>query len=102
MAEALDSIPPELAGLLDNVVVVVEDIGPEPDLFGLYEGTPLTERGDYGGMAMPDRISIYRRPICSVCRTEDEVVEEVLVTVVHEVAHHFGISDERLDELGWD
>ena len=100
VAEALDALPPELGDLIDNLVVVVEDDHPE-GLLGLYEGVPLTERGDYGGLALPDRISIYRLPICDVCETEDDVVEEVAVTVVHEVAHHFGIDDDRLDELGW-
>ncbi len=102
VADALDELPPELAELLDNVVVVVEDEGEEPDLFGLYEGVPLTERATYGAMELPDRISIYRLPICAYCEDEEHVVEEVLVTVVHELAHHFGISDERLEELGWD
>jgi predicted Zn-dependent protease with MMP-like domain len=88
--------------LLDNVVVLVEDRNPdEPDLLGLYEGYALTERGwDYGG-ALPDRIMVYRAAICDVCETEDDVVEEVTITVVHEIAHHFGIDDDRLHELGW-
>jgi predicted Zn-dependent protease with MMP-like domain len=102
VADALDELPPELAALLDNVVVVVEDRGEEPDLFGLYEGTPLTERSAYGSLELPDRISIYRLPICDHCEDEEHVVEEVLVTVVHEIAHHFGIDDDRLAELGWD
>jgi predicted Zn-dependent protease with MMP-like domain len=102
VADALDAIPGDLAGLLDNVVVVVEDRGEEPDLLGLYEGTPLTEREDYGGLALPDRIALYRLPICEMCADEAEVVEEVMVTVVHELAHHFGIDDDRLEELGWD
>jgi predicted Zn-dependent protease with MMP-like domain len=102
VADALDTIPGDLAGLLDNVVVVVEDRGEEPDLLGLYEGTPLTEREDYGGLALPDRIALYRLPICEMCADEAEVVEEVMVTVVHELAHHFGIDDDRLEELGWD
>jgi predicted Zn-dependent protease with MMP-like domain len=102
VADALDSVPPELMRLLDNVVVLVEDRNAEePDLLGLYEGYALTERGwDYGG-ALPDRIMVYREAICDVCETEDDVVEEVTVTVVHEIAHHFGIDDARLHELGW-
>jgi predicted Zn-dependent protease with MMP-like domain len=99
--EALDGLPPDLARLVSNVVVVVEDESDEPDLLGVYEGVPLTERlADYSA-ALPDRIVIFRRPICAICDTEDEVVDEVRITVVHEVGHHFGISDERLHELGW-
>jgi predicted Zn-dependent protease with MMP-like domain len=103
VADALDAVPPELMALLDNVVVLVEDRNDEePDLLGLYEGYALTERGwDYGG-ALPDRIMIYREAICDVCETEQEVVEEVTITVVHEIAHHFGIDDARLHALGWD
>lgn len=102
VADALDQLPEPLAELVDNVVVVVEDRAEEdPDLLGLYEGTPLTEREAYGGMELPDRITIYRLPICAMAVDEDDVVEEVLVTVVHEVAHHFGIEDDRLHELGW-
>lgn len=99
--EALDSIPPELGHYMDNVALVIDDRSPPSGLLGLYQGIPLTERANYGGMAMPDRITIYRRAICSICRTEDEVVRQITVTVVHEVAHHFGISDKRLHELGW-
>lgn len=102
VAEALDQIPDGLSELMDNVAVFVEDAGDDPTLLGLYEGIPLTERGEYGGFAMPDRITIYRLPICALCDSTDDIVAEVLVTVVHEVAHHFGISDERLVELGWD
>ncbi len=103
VADALDEVPPELMKLVDNVVFLVEDRNPEePDLLGLYEGYALTERGwDYGG-ALPDRIMIYREAICDICDTEEDVVEEVLITVVHEIAHHFGIDDDRLHELGWD
>lgn len=101
VVDALDEIPDELAALMDNVVVVVEDDPDEPGLLGLYEGTPLTERDTYGGMELPDRITIYRNPTCEICETEQDVVEEVLTTVVHEVAHHFGIDDDVLHELGW-
>jgi predicted Zn-dependent protease with MMP-like domain len=103
VADALDAIPPALAKLVDNVVVLVEDEAPDdPDLLGVYEGVPHTERADYGiGFTMPDRIVIYRRPICAMCETEDELVEEVSITVVHELAHHFGIDDDELDRLGW-
>lgn len=101
VAEALDSIPPELAKLMDNVVVMVVDDPPEPGLLGLYTGVPLTERGGWYGGVLPDRIEIYRKPTLEICETEEDVVDEVQITVVHEIAHHFGISDERLHELGW-
>lgn len=100
VADALDQLPAELGRLMDNVWVTVEDDSPE-GLLGLYEGIPLTEREAYGGMALPDRITIFRLPTCEACRTEAEVVDMVGETVVHEVAHHFGIDDHRLDELGW-
>ena len=100
VADALDEIPEELGRIMDNVVVQVRD-GSPAGLLGLYEGVPLTAREAYGGLVMPDRITVYRRPICRRCDSEADVVEEVRVTVVHEVAHHFGIDDDRLDELGW-
>ena len=87
--------------MMDNVVVVVEDAHPEEGLLGLYEGVPLTEREQYGGMTMPDRVTIYRLAICAGCHSEAELREEVLVTVVHEVAHHFGIDDNTLHGPGW-
>ncbi len=103
VAEALDGIPPELAKLMDNVVVLIEDEAPEddPDLLGVYDGTPLTERGEWYTGVLPDRITIFRHPILHICDTAEDVVDEVRITVVHEVAHHFGIEDERLHELGW-
>ncbi|MBA2390633.1 MAG: metallopeptidase family protein [Geodermatophilaceae bacterium] len=102
VSDALDEVPAELTRLMDNVVVLVEDRNPEePSLLGLYEGIALTERGwDYSGQ-LPDRIFIYRRALLDVCETEQEVVDEVAITVVHEIAHHFGIDDERLHQLGW-
>lgn len=103
VADALDTVPPELMSKLDNVVIVVEDEpeGPEKNLLGLYEGYALPDRGwEYGGV-LPDKISIFRKPILGVCDSDEDVVEEVAVTVVHEIAHHFGIDDERLHELGW-
>jgi predicted Zn-dependent protease with MMP-like domain len=97
----LDLVPDEIWDMLDNVVVLVEDRNEEePDLLGLYEGTPLTEREFYSG-ALPDRISIYRLALCDFCADREELVEEVAVTVVHEIAHHFGIDDDRLHEWGW-
>src|SRR5437764_14127912 len=102
VADALDAIPAVFAAAMDNVVVLVEDHNEEaPDILGLYHGIALTERtSSYGGV-LPDRISIYRQPILAMCEDEDEVVEEVLITVVHELGHHFGIDDARLHELGW-
>lgn len=100
---ALDGIDAGLASLMDNVVIVVEDRHPdEPDLLGLYEGLPLTERSGYGLLEMPDTVSIYRLALCDMCSTHDELVDEIRTTVIHEVAHHFGIDDDRLEELGWD
>lgn len=105
VSDALDRVPAELMALLDNVVFLVEDEAPqdEPDLFGLYEGTPLTERdGWWAAGSLPDRITIFRGPTLRACETREDVLDEVAVTVVHEIAHHFGIDDERLHELGWD
>lgn len=101
VADALDGIPEELGKLMDNVNVFVDDTSPPGRLLGYYEGIPLTRRDDYGGLALPDRITIFRQAICASCRDEDEVTEQVRVTVIHEVAHHFGIDDDRLTELGW-
>lgn len=101
VADALDGIPEELGRLMDNVNVFVDDTSPPGRLLGFYEGIPLTRRDDYGGFAMPDRITIFRQTICASCQNEDEVKRQVQVTVVHEVAHHFGIDDARLTELGW-
>ncbi len=103
VGEALDEVPPELMKVMSNVVILVEDDPPPgEDLLGLYEGHALTDRGwDYSGV-LPDRITIYRNPTLRICETEEDVVDEVAVTVVHEIAHHFGISDHRLHELGWD
>jgi len=103
VSDALDGIPEELASLMANVVVLVED-DPDPEdphLLGLYEGIPLTERGEWYSGVLPDRITIYRNPIMGMCDTPEQLVEEVRVTVVHEVAHHFGIDDDRLTELGY-
>ena len=101
VAAALDGLPDELGQLIRNVAVTVDDYGGPPGLLGLYQGIPLTSRtSNYAGV-LPDRITIYRRAICAICRTEDEVVDQVRRTVVHEVAHHFGIGDDRLGELGW-
>ena len=103
VAEALDRIPPELTRLMDNVAIFVEEEPDpsDPDLLGLYEGTPLTERGDWYAGVLPDRITVYRGPTLRLCEDREEVVREVEITVVHEIAHHFGIDDERLHALGY-
>src|SRR5687768_8075889 len=104
VSEGLDLVPADLAAQMDNVVVLVEDDAPaeDPELLGLYEGVPLTERDHmWAAGALPDRITIFRNPTLAICDTREDVVEEVAVTVVHEIAHHFGIDDERLHELGW-
>jgi predicted Zn-dependent protease with MMP-like domain len=101
VSEALDGLPAELGELMSNVAVVVQhDRGPA-GLLGLYRGIPLTRRTTGYAGVLPDQITIYHRAICAVCSTEDEVVEQVRRTVVHEVGHHFGIGDARLRQLGW-
>ena len=101
VGEALDGLPPALGRLMRNVAVVVDDYGGDGSLLGLYQGVPLTERSHEYSFALPDRITIFRKAILSICNTEDDVVAEVRTTVVHEVGHHFGIDDHRLHELGW-
>lgn len=100
--EAMGEVPPHLASAIANVQVIVEDANrDEPDMLGLYEGVPLTERGDSYAGVLPDRIYIYRRPLLRMCETIFELADEVRVTVLHEIAHHFGIDDADLDEWGW-
>lgn len=102
VADALDLLPAEFAAAMNNVVVLVEDANHEdPSLLGLYEGIALTERDSTYSGVLPDRITIYREPLLDMCSDEEEVVDEVAVTVVHEIAHHFGIDDEKLHALGW-
>ena len=115
VGDALDRIPADLAEAMDNVVVLVQD-EPDPEmltaedydeaglptLLGLYDGIPLTERDESWSMVLPDRILIFRGPLERWCTSREELVEEIMVTVIHEVAHHFGIPDERLHELGWE
>jgi predicted Zn-dependent protease with MMP-like domain len=102
VSDALDQIPPELTAAIENVVVLVAARhAEEPDLLGLYEGIALTERDSSYAGSLPDAITIYRDALLDICNSEDEVVEEVTVTVIHEIAHHFGIDDDRLHELGW-
>jgi predicted Zn-dependent protease with MMP-like domain len=111
VADALDEIPSALGAQMDNVAVVVEEwanpgqlarLAPGSTLLGLYEGVPLTRRGplSYAGVA-PDRITIFRGPLSRMARDEDDLAARVRVTVLHEVGHYFGMSDERLRELGW-
>lgn len=110
VTDALNRIPAEVARAMDNVAVFIDDDytpqpGEDPDtvLLGLYEGVPLTERDSWWDAgSLPDRITIYRQPILDICSSREDVVEEVAITVVHEIAHHFGIDDQRLHELGWD
>ncbi|WP_295121123.1 metallopeptidase family protein [uncultured Leifsonia sp.] len=103
VTDELDLLPDEMIDGLDNVVFVVED-RPEDgslDLLGLYDGVALTERDAYGFGEMPDRIILYREPLLAICANEDELRDEIHVTLVHEIAHYYGIDDERLHELGW-
>lgn len=99
---ALDDLPEDLAEAMENVVVIVEASAQGRPLYGLYEGVPLTKRGplSYGGV-LPDRITIFQDTISAHCRDESELADRVRTTVIHEVAHHFGLSDRRLEELGW-
>ena len=101
VADALDRLPEDLGRAMSNVAVTVEHRPGPPGLLGLYQGVPLTSRtSGYAGV-LPDRITIYRLAICAMCTSEDEVRGQVRRTVIHEIAHHFGIDDNRLDELGW-
>lgn len=101
VADALDGLPGNLGRAMENVAVVIDDRSPPGRLLGLYEGVPLTERGINYSAVMPDRITIFMRTICCAAQDEAGVVETVRRTVIHEVAHHFGIGDPRLRELGW-
>ena len=102
VADALDGLPAELAALMDNVAVFVDDEAVDGrDLLGLYEGVPLTERDSAYRWTIPDRITIYRLPTLRICDSRDEVRRQVAITVVHEIAHHFGIDDDRLHDLGY-
>jgi predicted Zn-dependent protease with MMP-like domain len=102
VADAIASLPHELAKEIENVAIIVEDEAVGRQLFGLFEGIPLTKRGpmSYTGV-LPDRITLYQGAISRHCSSEEEVRRQVRKTVIHELAHHFGISDERLTELGW-
>ena len=100
--QAFDELPPEFAGAIENVAIIVEDRARDRLLLGLYEGIPLTQRtvGSYAGV-MPDRITLYQDTISAACRDDAALVEQIRKTLVHEVGHYFGISDARLEELGW-
>ncbi|NYJ30348.1 putative Zn-dependent protease with MMP-like domain [Galbitalea soli] len=99
----LDALPDEMVEGLDNVAFVTEDRPDDGslDLLGLYDGVALTERGEYGYGELPDRIVLYREPLADVSRDLDELREQIHVTLVHEIAHYYGIDDEELHELGW-
>ncbi len=101
---ALDTLPPELAAALENVAVVVEDENPDdPDLFGLYDGTPLPERTSLTAGRLPDRIAIYRVPLEDEFGHDAELLErEIRITVLHELGHYFGIEEDRISELGYE
>jgi predicted Zn-dependent protease with MMP-like domain len=101
VARALDGLPADLGKMMRNVAVTAEPGPGPPGLLGLYEGVPLTSRGSFYAGALPDRITIFQQAICAICDTEDQVADQVRRTVIHEVGHHFGITDERLRELGW-
>ena len=98
---ALDGLPADLGRPMRNVAVTVEHGTGPPGLLGLYQGVPLTSRTSQYAGVLPDRITIYRQAICAICRSEDQVAGQVRRTVIHEIAHHFGIGDDRLRELGY-
>ena len=101
--EALDSLPAEIIARVQNVVVLIEEHAPpeDPDLLGVYDGVALTERAANHAGDLPDRILLFRHNLLALCETPDQLADEVRITVVHEIAHHFGIDDARLDELGY-
>ncbi|MEV0109036.1 metallopeptidase family protein [Nocardia sp. NPDC050799] len=102
VGDALDQIPTELTRAIDNVVILIEPRNPDdPHLLGLYHGIALTERDSHYGGSLPDTVTIYRDALLDVCVDESEVVEEVRITVIHEIAHYFGIDEDRLHQLGW-
>ena len=101
--DAIDELPADVAAVADNVVIMVEDESPpgEPEMLGVYEGVALTERDTSYSLQLPDRILIFREPLMAISPTREELVRQVRITVVHELAHHFGIDDARLHELGY-
>ena len=113
VSEAIASLPPQVAERLQNVEVVVEDrptreelalagVEPPETLFGLYTGTPLTERGSWYGLVLPDKITLYQRSIEEACRTKRQVREQIRTTLMHEIGHHFGLSEDELEEAGYE
>ena len=113
VAKAVDSLPEELLDRMENLDIIVADrptheqlaiLGEDPEntLLGLYEGVPLTERSMHYGLVMPDKITIFQQPIEAMCRSDTKIIAEIQRVVRHEIAHHFGISDARLEELGRD
>jgi predicted Zn-dependent protease with MMP-like domain len=113
VSQAIASLPPAVVQRLANVEVVVEDrptpaelaiagLEPPGTLFGLYTGTPLTERGSWYGMVLPDKITLYQRSIEEACRTRDQVREQIRITLLHEIGHHFGLSEGELEEAGYE
>jgi predicted Zn-dependent protease with MMP-like domain len=101
VSDALDDVPVQFTTLMDNIAVLIDDDSPPGDRFGEYVGVPLTARGMNYTSTLPDRIVLFRQTICAYCYSEEDVRRQVAVTVVHEIAHHFGIDDDRLHELGW-
>ena len=111
VSRALDNLPDEFLDIMDNVGVLVEDYptaiqhqgSKRTELLGLYEGVPLTERDTHYGLVLPDKITIFQKPIEAICRTDAEIIDQVEKTVRHEIAHHFGMTDAQLDEIerGW-
>jgi len=101
--DALSLVPDELLALIDNVAIIVEDDPPDddPDLLGLYDGVPLTERDTQYGLVLPDRIFLFRNPLQRMCDDPDDLRDEIAITIVHEIGHYFGIDDDALDDLGW-
>ena len=113
VSQAIASLPPQVIERLQNVEVVVNDwptreeltmagIEPPETLFGLYTGTPLTERGTSYGMVLPDKITLYQRSIEEVCRTKRQVQEQIRTTLMHEIGHYFGLSEDELEEAGYE
>jgi predicted Zn-dependent protease with MMP-like domain len=103
VVEGLDALSDEIVEGLDNVVFVTEARPEDGSLtvLGLYDGVALTERGQYGFGELPDRIILFREPLVAICETLDELKEQIHITLVHEIAHYYGIDDEQLHELGW-
>lgn len=99
--DAMDQIPAALAARIENLAVLIDERSPDGNLFGLYEGVPLTARGTGWAGFLPDRITVFREPMTSLAPSREALVEQIRITVIHEVGHYFGIDDARLHELGW-